>query len=223
MIVSNNINLTTANALTRVQVYRHVTRDRVLDISEMLSLEPRRSKIAFTLVEFDESHKAVVRVKHYADASDFKLVCWDILYGNFDEWSDYKGTVYDDGIQARTLSLRKDTKYRQPFVLKIDNGHGETVASGAVKMVEVRDSLTLLLSEFEARKLAQTVLDYIRDWETINFRRRQEAMTVVVPLGELAQPSLPLPLAESETSNTETETEELPIAPRSRRRSAKVA
>ena len=52
MIVSNNINMTTANALTRVQVYKHMTRDRVLDISEMLSLEPKRSKIAFTLVEF---------------------------------------------------------------------------------------------------------------------------------------------------------------------------
>lgn len=222
MIVSNNINMTTANALTRVQVFKYITKDRVLDVSEMLSLEPRRSKIAFTLVEFDESHKAVVRVKHYADAADFKLVCWDILYGNFEEWTDYKGTVYDDGIQARTLSLRKDTKYRQPFVLKVDNGHGETLPSGAVKMVEVRDSLTLLLSEFEARKLAQTVLDYIRDWETINFRRRQEAMTVVVPLGELGQPTLPLDESpREEPSLLTSEPESAPA--RSRRRSAKAA
>lgn len=215
MIVSNNINLTTANALTRVQVYKHHTRDRVLDISEMLSLEPKRSKIAFTLVEFDDQHKATVRVKHYADASDFKLVCWDILYGSFDEWTDYKGTVYDDGIQARTLSLRKDTKYRQPFVLKIDNGHGEVLSGGAVKMVEVRDSLTLLLSEFEARKLAQTVLDYIRDWETVNFRRRQEAMTVVVPVAESTQPTLP-----SLDSEPELPTLEEPTPARSRRRAA---
>jgi hypothetical protein len=176
-------------------VYKFVTRDRVLDVSEMLSLESRRSKIAFTLVEFDEAHKATVRVRHFADAADFKLVCWDILYGQFDEWTDHKGTVYDDGVQARVLHLRKDTKYRQPFVLKIDNGAGETMPAGAVKMVEVRDSLTLLLPEFEARKLAQTVLDYIRDWETVNFRRRQEAMTVVWPLSEPqleSQPQLPL-------------------------------
>jgi hypothetical protein len=220
MIVSNNINMTTANALTRVQVYKHMTRDRVLDISEMLSLEPRRSKIAFTLVEFDESHKATVRVKHYADATDFKLVCWDILSGSFDEWTDYKGTVYDDGIQARTLSLRRDTKYRQPFVLKIDNGHGEVLAGGAVKMVEVRDSLTLLLSDFEARKLAQSVLDYIRDWETVNFRRRQEAMTVVLPVAELAQPSLPILESEGEQESAANEES---TTPRSRRRSAKAA
>ena len=220
MIVSNNINMTTANALTRVQVYKHITRDRVLDVSEMLSLEPKRSKIAFTLVEFDEQHKATTRVKHYADAADFKLVCWDILYGSFDEWADYKGTIYDDGIQARTLSLRKDTKYRQPFVLKIDNGHGETLSGGAVKMVEVRDSLTLLLSEFEARKLAQTVLDYIRDWETVNFRRRQEAMTVVIPVAEHLQPALPR--LENEEDKEPLITEE-PVAPRSRRRTAKAA
>jgi len=213
MIVSNNINLTTANALTRVQVFKYVTRDRVLDISEMLSLEPRRSKIAFTLVEFDENHKATARVKHYADAADFKLVCWDILRDSFDEWTDHKGTVYDDGIQARVLSLRKDTKYRQPFVLKIDNGHGEALTGGGVRMTEVRDSLTLLLPEFEARKLAQTVLDYIRDWETVNFRRRQEAMTVVIPVGE---PSVPTPEPELPAL------EEAPL-PRSRKRVAKAA
>ena len=217
MIVSNNINMTTANALTRVQVYKHMTRDRVLDISEMLSLEPKRSKIAFTLVEFDESHKATVRVKHYADAADFKLVCWDILYGSFDEWADFKGTVDDDGIHARTLTLRKDTKYRQPFVLKIDNGHGETLPGGGIKMVEVRDSLTLLLPEFEARKLAQTVLDYIRDWETVNFRRRQEAMTVVLPVLEHAQPTLP----SMEGEHEETVEDSTPV--RSRRRAAKAA
>lgn len=218
MIVSNNINMTTANALTRVQVYKHMTRDRVLDISEMLSLEPKRSKIAFTLVEFDEAHKTTVRVKHYADAADFKLVCWDILFGNFEEWTDYKGTVYDDGIQARTLTLRKDTKYRQPFVLKIDNGHGEVLTGGGVKMVEVRDSLTLLLSEFEARKLAQTVLDYIRDWETVNFRRRQEAMTVVLPVLEAGHPPVP-----SLDTHTELPALEESSAPRSRRRTAKAA
>ena len=218
MIVSNNITMTTAGVLTRVQVFKHVTRDRVLDISEMLSLESKRSKIAFTLVEFDESHKATVRVKHYADATDFKLVCWDILYGNFEEWTDYKGTVYDDGIQARTLALRKDTKYRQPFVLKIDNGHGEVLTGGGVKMVEVRDSLTLLLPEFEARKLAQTVLDYIRDWETINFRRRQEAMTVVLPVLDAAQPALP-----SLESEAELPTLEEAAPARGRRRVVKAA
>lgn len=168
--------------LTRVQIYKHVTKDRVLDISDMLNLEPKRSKIAFTLLEFDENYKARTRVRHYADVPDFKLVCWDILNGIFTEWTDHKGSPSPSGeLQARVLTLRKDVKYRQPYVLKIDNGVGEAMESGAVKMVQATDSLTLLMPEWDARRMAQTVLDYIRDWETVNFRKRQEAQTVILP------------------------------------------
>lgn len=170
-----------SGALTRVQIHKYVTRDRILDIGDMLSLEMRRSKISLTLIEFDDNYKATTKVRHYVDTADFKLVCHDILHGTFTEWSDHKGTASDDGVRARSLTMRKDVKYRQPFVIKIDNGDGETMPGGAIKMVRATESLTVLLAEFEARKLAQTVLDYIRDWETVNFRRRQESQTVVLP------------------------------------------
>lgn len=169
--------------IARVQVYKYVTKDRLLDISDMLSLDPKRNKISFTLVEFDENYRAKSRVRHYADVPDFKLVCWDILNGAFAEWTDHKGTQYDDGLQARVMTLRKDPKYRQPYVVKIDNGEGEALPGGAVKMVRATESLTLLMPEWDARKMAQTVLDYVRDWETVNFRKRQEAQTQVVTLG----------------------------------------
>ena len=200
----------TGSVATRVQVFKYVTRDRILEIGDMLSLEARRSKISITLVEFDpESHRAQAKVRHFVDASDFKLVCWDILNGLFTEWTDHKGSpTSDGGIQARVLTLRKDVKYRQPYVLKIDNGDGETMNGGAVKMLQATESLTLLLSEFDARRLAMTVLDYIRDWETVNFRRRQEFQTVVIPLPGVA-------------AQTEAAVEETP-APVTRRK-AKVA
>ena len=186
--MNGEITTATNNVATRVQVFKHVTRDRILEIGDMLSLEARRSKIAITLVEFDpESHRAQARVRHFVDASDFKLVCWDILNGLFTEWTDHKGSPSGDGsVQARVLTLRKDVKYRQPYVLKIDNGEGETMNGGAVKMVQATESLTLLMPEFDARRLAMTVLDYIRDWETVNFRRRQEAQTVVIPMPHAA-------------------------------------
>ena len=168
--------------IARVQIYKYVTKDRVLDISDMLSLDPRRNKISFTLLEFDENYKAKTRVRHFVDVPDFKLVCWDILHGSFAEWTDHKGSANDEGMQARVLTLRKDVKYRQPFVVKIDNGVGEAIGNGAVKMVRATDSLTLLMPEFDARRMAQTVLDYVRDWETVNFRKRQEAQTVVITL-----------------------------------------
>jgi hypothetical protein len=166
--------------ITRVQIYKYVTKERVLDISDMLSLDTRRNKIAFTLVEVGDDYKAKTRVRHYVDVPDFKLVCWDILNGTFAEWTDHKGTQYEGGLQARAFTVRKDSKYKQPFVLKIDNGVGESLPSGAVKMVETTESLTVLLSEWDARRMAQTVLDYIRDWETVNFRKRQEAQTILI-------------------------------------------
>jgi hypothetical protein len=164
----------------KVQVYKYVTKDKVLDIGDMLSLDPKRSKLSITLVEFDEKFKARTRVKHYVDSDDFKLVCWDILDGRFGEWTDHKGTVHDGLPEARVLGVRRDDKYRNPFVIKIDNGVGEVVGAGAVKMVQTRQSLAIFLPVFEARKLALAVLDYIRQWETVNFRKRQEARTVTI-------------------------------------------
>jgi hypothetical protein len=194
----------TGRELTRVQIYKHVTKDRLLEVSDMLNLETRRSKIAFTLLEFDENFKATTRVRHYADTADFKLVCWDILNNCFGEWTDHKGSPqHDEGLQARVLTIRRDVKYRQPFVIKIDNGVGESMTGGAVKMVRATDSLTLLLSEWDARRMAQTVLDYIRDWETVNFRKRQEAQTILLPAPEGAhQPEAPLIDKESDAETT---------------------
>lgn len=183
-----------ATAITRIQIFRYATRDRLLDITDMLNTEAKRNKIAFTLLEFDEQHKATTRVRHYADVSDFKLVCWDILNGMFAEWTDHKGTPTEEGLQARILTIRKDPKYRQPFVVKIDNGVGEGLPGGAVKMVRATDSLTLLMPEWDARRMAQTVLDYIRDWETINFRKRQEAQSIMLAAPEPVRPE-PEPVA----------------------------
>jgi hypothetical protein len=179
--------------LTRVQITKHVTRDRVLDIGDMLAVEPRRSKISLTLVEFDpESHRANARVRHYVDADDFKRVCFDLLHDRLTSWTDYKGTAYDGGpAQARVLSIHKDTKLRQPYVLTIDNGIGEVMPGGAVKMAQTTDSLTLLLSEVEARTLALTVYDYIRDFETVYFRQRREAQTVLLPAPDPAEVPAP--------------------------------
>lgn len=160
---------------SRVQVYKYVTKDRVLDIGDMLSLDPKRSKLSITLVEFDHHYKAKSRVKHYVDSDDFKLVCWDILNRQMTEWVDHKGTVHDGMPEARVLTVKKDEKYRNPILIKIDNGVGEVIGAGAVKMVHQKESLTIFLPEFEARKLALVVLDYIRQWETVNLRKRQEA------------------------------------------------
>ncbi len=88
--------------------------------------------------------------------------------------------------------MKKDYRYRNPYVIKIDNGVGEVVGAGAVKMVKQTDSLAVLLPEFEARKLALTVLDYIHQWETVNFRKRQEARTMTFPGDRSAREDMPV-------------------------------
>jgi len=164
--------------VTKIQIYRFVAKDKLLDITDLLAFDPKRSKIAFTLVELDESNKASQRVRHYVDADDMKLVCTDLLAGTFTSFEDQKGSAHDDYTEARVLSFKKEAKYRQPFVLRIDNGQGEVYGQGQVKMVKATDSLTLQMPEFEARKMALVVLDYIHQWEMIHFRKRQEARTV---------------------------------------------
>lgn len=168
----------TAREVTKIQIYRFVAKDKIVDITDLLAFDPKRSKLAFTLVEFDDSRKATQRVKHYVDADDFKLVCHDLLAGTFASFEDHKGSAHDDFTEARTLSFKKETKYRQPYVLRVDNGQGEVFGAGQVKMTKVTDSLTLQMPEAEARKMALIVLDYVHQWELIHFRKRQEARTL---------------------------------------------
>ena len=173
--------------VSKIQIFRFVAKDKILDITDMLAFDAKRSKLAFTLVEFDEQFKATQRVRHYVDADDLKLVCHDLLQGAFSQFEDQKGSAHDDYTEARVLSLKKETKYRQPYVLRIDNGQGEVYGKGEVKMVKATDSLTIQMPEFDARKMALVVLDYIRQWEMIHFRKRQDARTVTFTApGEVA-------------------------------------
>jgi len=164
--------------VTKIQIFRFVAKDKILDITDLLAFDPKRSKVAFTLVEFDEHNKATQRVRHYVDADDMKLVCHDLLAGTFTSFEDQKGSAHDDYTEARVLSFKKEAKYRQPYVLRVDNGQGEVYGQGQVKMIKATDTLTIQMPEFEARKLALTVLDYVRQWEMIHFRKRQDARTV---------------------------------------------
>ena len=179
--------------VTKIQIFRFVAKDKILDITDMLTVDPKRSKLAFTLVEFDENYKATQRVRHYVDADDLKLVCHDLLAGSFTQFEDQKGSAHDDYMEARVLSLKRETKYRQPYVLRIDNGQGEVYGKGEVKMVKATDSLTIQMPEFEARKMALVVLDYVHQWEMIHFRKRQDARTVTFTApGETADREQPL-------------------------------
>ncbi len=153
----------------RPQIFRYVTKDKVLDIGDLLDPDPKRSKVRFILLQFGQDFKATTRALHCADADDLEVVCWDILHGTFREWADHKGSIRDGTCQARVLSLRKDPKYDNPYVLQIRNGPGQVIGQGAVKMLKAEVSLSLLLPEFDARRLSLVILDYIRAWKQVHF------------------------------------------------------
>lgn len=153
----------------RPQIFRYVTKDKVLDVGDLLDAAPKRSKIRFILLHFGPDFKATTRALHYADADDLEAVCWDILQGTFQEWTDHKGSVRDNACHTRVLNLRKDPKYKNPYALEIRNGPGQVIGRGAVKLLKADVSVGLLLPEFDARRLCLTVLDYIRAWKCTHF------------------------------------------------------
>jgi len=169
----------------RPQIFRYVTRDKVLDVGDLLDADPKRSKVRFILLQFGRDFKATTRALHYVDADDLEVVCWDILHGTFREWVDHKGSVRDGTCQARVLTLRKDPKYENPYVLQIRNGPGQVIGQGAVKLVRAEVSLSLLLPEFDARRLSLVVLDYVRAWKQAHFADLAKAR-VGVAAGEKA-------------------------------------
>src|SRR3990172_1275306 len=153
----------------RPQIFPYVTKDKVLDIGDLLDLDPKRCKVRFILLQFGRDFKATTRALQYVDADDLEVVCWDILHGTFVEWADHKGSIRDGTCQARVLTMRKDPKYANPYVLQIRNGPGQVIGQGAVKLVKAEVGLSLLLPEFDARRLRLTVLDYIRAWKQVHF------------------------------------------------------
>jgi hypothetical protein len=174
----------------RPQIFRYVTKDKVLDVGDLLDPDPKRSKVRFILLQFGRDFKATTRALHYADADDLEVVCWDILHGTFQEWADHKGSVRDEACQARVLTLRKDPKYENPYVLQIRNGPGQVIGQGAVKLVKTEVSLGPLLPEFDARRLSLTVLDYIRAWKQAHFA---DLAVARVAAGERVRAQAPAP------------------------------
>ncbi len=175
----------------RPQIFRYVTKDKVLDVGDLLDPDPKRCKVRFILLQFGRDFKATTRALHHADADDLEVVCWDILHGTFREWADHKGSTRDGTCQARVLTLRKDPKYDNPYVLQIRNGPGQVVGQGAVKLVRAEVTLSLLLSEFDARRLSLTVLDYVRAWKQVHFaelaRVRARVVTTAAGRAEAAR------------------------------------
>ncbi len=162
------------------QIARCQAQDTILSVTDALDPSPGTSRVVFTLAHYDEQLHITQRVTTAVSTADVKLFCRDMANGMFTAFEDYSGQVHDDYTEARIFSLKRETKYRQPHVLRIDNGQGEVYGADKIKMVRTTNSVTFQMPEWDARRLAMTVMDYIRDWETLNWRKMQDACEVSV-------------------------------------------
>lgn len=163
----------TANQNRRRQLVKIATNKAILDISDALNKEPRRSKLLIILVDY--SKQPSVQVRHYIDPDAAKVLAWEILNNTFpttfsNGYTEYKGSPVgpDGGPEARVLTITYDSSRNYPYTVRIDRGDGQVTASGAIKMVNRKDSVSIPVSVFDMKRAAITILDYIRAWESRN-------------------------------------------------------
>jgi hypothetical protein len=140
---------------TGYRIFQFVTNRNVLEIQDLLHVEPRQGKIYLRLLEYDQNFKATAQVRHYADADMFKLICWDILTRQFPrtfalpdthqyrgdpkyrplaQWTEHKGSPVEGGFEARILEIQYQDpqQVKNPYNLRILRGPGERIGQGAV-------------------------------------------------------------------------------------------
>jgi hypothetical protein len=184
---------------SRVQIFRHDAREKIFEVNDALSLTPDESKVQFVILEYTRGGgvgSSKQQVRHWMDASVAKAVCSAILEGRLESlagvsaaqlkeakpielYSEMKGT----NNESRILKIRLSPANDKPYQIAIVNGPGEVVGTGIVKPVSgarSADKVDLMVSftRLELYKMAREVLDYIRDWEVVNFRKRQAARTI---------------------------------------------
>ena len=171
------------------QFFKQATDKVVLDVSytiyypetekEGFSSLPEE-KIIFTLVDYKKTPHVVLR--HHMDASVFRVLAWDMLFDRFPkvwgnktqdktQWPSYvehKGSSHSRSqngqAEARrlTLAFNPDPSRNYPWMIKLERGSGEVIGKGAVKMVQVQDTVTMQLTNLHMRQLAAEGMEFLQ-------------------------------------------------------------
>jgi len=112
--------------------------------------------------------------------ADARVLCFDLAQGRLPEkFVDYKGspTGREGKPLSRVLKIEdRGERARNPIVIEIANGPGEVVGEGAIKPAGEPDAVVaILLSRWQARRLALAVQAYLAAWEVATFRQRTQA------------------------------------------------
>lgn len=156
------------------RIVRHVTKNRILDIQDALEI----GKLRIELVEFAEGEGATLAVEHFAEPDALALVCYDVLQGRpWDKYVEYKGSVQGETVISRVLVIEQ-VEARNPVKITVSRGAGKVVGQGAVQPLgKPEATLSVLLSEFDARRIALTVLRHMAAYEAATYHARVAAGT----------------------------------------------
>jgi hypothetical protein len=156
------------------RIVRHVTKNRILDVQDALDI----GKLRIELVEFAEGEGATQAVEHYAEPDALALVCYDILQARpWEKYVEFKGTVQGEVAISRVLVIER-VEARNPVKISVSRGPGKATGQGAIQPLgKPEASLSVLLSEFDARRIALTILRHLAAYEAATYHARVAANT----------------------------------------------
>jgi len=155
------------------RIHTEITRSAILHVEDALDI----GKLRLLLFRYQRGKGAEASASHYLDLADARVLCYDLARGRLPEkFVDYKGspTGREGKPLSRVLKIEdRGERARNPIVIEIANGPGEVVGEGAVKPAGEPDvRVAILLSRWQARRLALAVLAHLAAWETVTFRQR---------------------------------------------------
>lgn len=170
-----------------LRIVRHITKNRILDIQDCLDI----GKLRVEIVDFVEGQGAKLSLEHFAEPDALALVCFDILHGRpFEKYVEFKGTPQGESAVSRVLVVER-VEARNPFKITISRGPGKLMETGAIQPAgKPEATLSMLLSEFDARRIAFTILRHLTAFEAATYHARVAAGTRR-PEGEPAAPAGP--------------------------------
>lgn len=157
----------------RYRIHTEITRSAILHVEDALEI----GKLRLLLFRYKRGEGAQASASHYLDLADARVLCFDLAQGRLPEkFVDYKGSPAGRQGQplSRVLKIEdRGQRARNPIVVEITNGPGEVIGEGAIKPAGKPDAVVaILLSRWQARRLALAVQAHLAAWEAVTFRQR---------------------------------------------------
>ena len=153
----------------RVRIHSHVTQSKFLHLEDALGI----MKLRLFGGEYRKGQGAKAHTHHFIDLADARVLFAMLMAGREGyTYKEYKGTPTEEGSAiSRVLSVKVkgDNVY-----IELKSGPGKLTATGAITPAGKADvDVNVSFKLAEARRMAATVLAYIRAWDVCRMMHYQ--------------------------------------------------